>query len=183
MQLVAKKLKQWLQPRRPPDYVIGGQDDPYLLRWWLIPRNKFFNVYYHVIVRDEDDRALHDHPWMNMSVVLSGAYREVCLSPEWLVNWRHARADLGITEEVPSYSVGCLMLPTIGPVRYQGAVVFRRADFPHRLEVAGSEPVHTLFVTGPNLRRWGFHCPKGWVFWKDFVDENDSGLLGPGCGE
>lgn len=24
---------------RAPDFVIGGQEDPYLCRWWLMPRN------------------------------------------------------------------------------------------------------------------------------------------------
>lgn len=24
---------------RTPDFVIGSDDNPYLLRWWIIPRN------------------------------------------------------------------------------------------------------------------------------------------------
>jgi hypothetical protein len=63
--------------RRHPDYVIGGADDPYIRRWWVIPRNRFFNIYLHHIVRSDDDRALHDHPWLNMSILLRGSYREV----------------------------------------------------------------------------------------------------------
>ena len=58
---------------RPPDFIINGD---YLLRWWIIPRNKRFNIYLHCIARDDDDRALHDHPWWNVSVILRGAYRE-----------------------------------------------------------------------------------------------------------
>ena len=59
--------------RRAPDFIIG---DSYLLRWWVIPRNPFFNIYLHRIGRNDDDRALHDHPWWNISIVLKGAYRE-----------------------------------------------------------------------------------------------------------
>jgi hypothetical protein len=62
---------------REPDLYIGGKDDPYLLRWYLIPRNRFFNVYLHKIVRSDDDRALHDHPWWWLSVMLKGRYAEV----------------------------------------------------------------------------------------------------------
>lgn len=47
---------------RAPDFYIGGNANPYLLRWWVIPRNRFFNVYLHKFLRDDDDRALHDHP-------------------------------------------------------------------------------------------------------------------------
>lgn len=31
--------------RRAPDFIIGGKDTPYMLRWWIIPRNKWFNIY------------------------------------------------------------------------------------------------------------------------------------------
>lgn len=63
---------------RKPDFIIGGADAPYLRRWWVIPRNKWFNIYLHQFLRDDDDRALHDHPWaFNISILLKGRYREV----------------------------------------------------------------------------------------------------------
>ena len=63
--------------RRPPDFVIGRSDAPYLRRWWLVPRNRWCNVYLHQFLRSDDDRALHDHPWaFNVSVLLSGDYIE-----------------------------------------------------------------------------------------------------------
>jgi hypothetical protein len=62
--------------QRKADFVIGGAERPYLLRWWLLPRNRFFNVYLHCFLRSDDDRALHDHPWSNASLVLSGRYIE-----------------------------------------------------------------------------------------------------------
>lgn len=58
---------------RSPDYVIG---DNYLRRWWIVPRNPLRNVYLHQFTRSDDDRALHDHPWTNMSLVISGRYIE-----------------------------------------------------------------------------------------------------------
>lgn len=39
---------------RPPDFVIGPNDDPYMLRWWAIPRNRFFNIYLHHILHDNE---------------------------------------------------------------------------------------------------------------------------------
>ncbi len=77
--------KAYPQPKRPwyvrlfarkPDFVIGSSDNPYLLRWWIIPRNPIFNVYLHKIIRSDDDRAKHDHPWINVSILLAGGYRE-----------------------------------------------------------------------------------------------------------
>ena len=46
-----------MRPDRAPDFVIGPIDNPYMLRWWLLPRNEVFNVYYHVIRHSDDDRA------------------------------------------------------------------------------------------------------------------------------
>ena len=76
---------------RTPDLVIGGWDDPYLLRWWLIPRNRWFNVYLHLFLRSDDDRALHDHPWFNLSFLLEGAADTAIWN--WNVGPRHRLGD------------------------------------------------------------------------------------------
>lgn len=50
---------------------------------------------------------------------------------------------------------------------HPGAVLHRRAEQPHRLELLDG-PVLTLFVAGPVRRRWGFHTDHGWVHWRDY---------------
>ena len=74
-----ESLAKWLDnrldkviSRRPPDFLIGPDKDPYLRRWWIIPRNKCFNIYLHQMLHDDDDRALHDHPWWSVSICLRG---------------------------------------------------------------------------------------------------------------
>ena len=62
-----------LMVSRNPDFIIG---DNYMHRWWVIPRNKVANVYLHRIMHSDDDRALHDHPWENTSVLIAGRYVE-----------------------------------------------------------------------------------------------------------
>lgn len=62
--------------KRPPDFIVGGAEDPYLLRWWLIPRNPVFNIYLHKFLRSDDDRAEHTHPWANCSWLMHGSYVE-----------------------------------------------------------------------------------------------------------
>lgn len=59
--------------------------------------------------------------------------------------------------------------------------IIRSAKFTHRLEVVQG-PVWTLFITGPRIRQWGFHCPKGWVHWKEFTDTTGH-KVGKGCNE
>ncbi|WP_295872514.1 hypothetical protein [uncultured Zhongshania sp.] len=56
--------------RRAPSKVIGSD---YLTRWYVIPRNRVFNMYLHHVTGDDPDINLHDHPWVfNSSVVLRG---------------------------------------------------------------------------------------------------------------
>lgn len=148
-------LKEWavLIKRRDPDFVVGGQADPYLLRWYVIPRNRWFNIYLHEFRRSDDDRALHDHMYVNLSILIEGEYREHTIK-QGGVN----RSELFVA----------------------GDWRFRLPWTAHRIELLGKRTT-TLFITGPRVRQWGFHCPRGWVHWKKFVDERDSGAIGLGC--
>lgn len=138
---------------RAPDVLIGKPGDTYMRRWFAIPRNRFFNIYLHHFLRSDDDRALHDHPWWNMSILLLGKYTE------------HTIGAGGVHHHVEYVS---------------GAVKLRSAKYAHRVELTDG-PCWSLFLTGPNIRSWGFHCPNGWRHWKDFVDSGDSGNIGRGC--
>lgn len=142
-----------LSEGRAPDFIIGGADNPYMLRWWIIPRNRFFNIYLHRFLRSDDDRALHDHPWANCSYLLAGSYTE------------HTIAAGG---------VGHARVSSAGSLR------FRRATSAHRIDLHAG-PCWSLFVTGPVIREWGFHCPSGWRHWEVFTSARDKGQVGLGC--
>ncbi|MBB5444630.1 MULTISPECIES: hypothetical protein [unclassified Paraburkholderia] len=141
--------------RRGPDFIIGDVADPYLVRWWVIPRNRFFNIYLHRFLRSDDDRALHDHPWSNLSILLRGKYVE------------HTIAHGGINVRTERRAGDCKL-------RLFGSAA-------HRLELTDGE-CWTLFVTGPRYREWGFHCPLiGWVHWRRFTAADNPGEIGKGC--
>lgn len=146
---------------RSPDFVIGDRGDPYLERWWMIPRNRIFNVYLHVFRRSDDDRACHDHPFASVSLALEGDMREVYLS-------RVRTPD------------GALTIERERPVT-RGDLIYRSARFAHRVIVPPDGAV-TLFITGPRIREWGFVCPQGWVPWREFVADGEKGRIGKGCG-
>lgn len=136
---------------RAPDFIVGESTNPYLNRWWLVPRNRVLNVYLHQFLRSDDDRALHDHPWVWCSVLLRGRYIEVTRD--------------GARREYAA-----------------GSCRFHRATFAHRLEVVRDVGCWTLFITGPRVRTWGFHCPQGWRNWRIFTDPATNGsTIGRGC--
>ncbi len=163
---LAARIIERVSGSRAPDAVIGGHDNPYLLRWWVIPRNRVLNVYLHQFLRDDDDRALHDHPWFWCSIILSGAYAEQTIAAGG-IHRRRIRRALSIRFGTPW-----------GAHR----VELLRAPAEHGDDIP--RPCWTLFITGPRMRTWGFHCPeRGWIPWKRFVDPNDPGAVGPGCDE
>lgn len=155
-----KKVKAWAlrQILELPDFVIGPVGELYLKRWYVIPRNPFFNIYLHLFLRSDDDRALHDHPWMfNASYVIHGAYIERTI-------------DAGGVHK--------------SAIRNIGNFKFRWGKSPHRVELleAPKNEVVTLFFTGPVVRGWGFHCPGGWIPWRQFVTQRKGGNEnGAGC--
>jgi hypothetical protein len=144
-----------IRDSRDPDFIIGGAEYPYMLRWWVIPRNRFFNIYLHRFCRSDDDRALHDHPWWNVSILLEGEYTE---------------------HTIPAGGIN------VRKVYQAGELKFRGAKSAHRVELHAGE-CKTLFITGPNIRDWGFHCPAGWKRWQEFTKARDGkpGEIGPGC--
>jgi hypothetical protein len=146
---------------RPPDFVIWQDDQIYLRRWHLLPRNRWFKVYLHNFLRSDEDRAMHDHPYRNVSILLSGSYIEWFKGDE-LTEWAMRRP-----------------WRPWAPWR----LTFRRAETAHRVQLIAGAPVWTLFVTGPRIREWGFHCPRGWVPWTTFVEQPPGGnKAGKGCG-
>ena len=136
-------------------FVIGEPDKPYLKRWFVLPRNRWCNIYLHHFHRSDDDRALHDHPWASVSILLKG--RDI----EHMQGGRHR-----------------LCRPTFAFWRWPR----REATFAHRVELIRNRKVWTLFITARNIRVWGFWCDRGWIPWTEFVEQTPGGnKAGKGC--
>lgn len=131
------------------------------MRRWVLWRWRGFQLALHNIMRSDDDRALHDHVGWNLSLILWGRYTEH-LSHAWQPKGHPAH-----------------LKPRR---RHQWLPYFRAAHKPHRLELRHG-PVWTLWLRGPHIREWGFHCPKGWVHWTRFTAGGKEGqsTVGRGC--
>ena len=151
MKLLAHWLSSRIVPQRAPDFAVGDPSDAYLYRWYLIPRNRIFNVYLHWIRKSDDDRALHNHPWQSLSLTLAGSIRE----------HRH---------DAPS------RLITTGQWTYRSANFAHRLEVPPNTFGAW-----TLFLTGPKIKEWGFLCPDGFKHWRDYTRSDAPGQIGRGC--
>lgn len=183
-------LKKKLMPFSAaiPDEVIGpgyrwrkstgggkppkGLRKPFLLRWFVIPKNRFMNIYLHNFIRDDEDRALHDHPWWNVSLLLIGRYIEVTPGYRTLAYLHPDFRDKSPPDTRTEYRAGDLK--------------FRGATYAHRIELVRTRKsghkrtealrqrgqlCWSLFITGPVVRKWGFHCSGGWRSAAEFAQD------------
>lgn len=141
----------------PPDERLGPSDNVYMERWYVLPHNRYFNIYLHHFLRSDDDRALHDHPWASISLLLVGSYRE------------HLRG-------------GKSKKRLQGHFYLRRAVTAHRIELADAFVVGHKQQVLTLFLTGPHIREWGFLCPQGWRHWRIFTKQIGTGKS-IGCGD
>jgi hypothetical protein len=165
-QRIARLITVWAMSREP-DVYIGGWENPYLLRHYVLGgymgkdgllKSKTFlgliRIYVHEFKRSDDDRAHHDHPAGSISIGLGGRAVEHTIAVGGIHHRRELRA---------------------------GQIRCRSSKFAHRIELIPGERYFTMFIFFRNVREWGFHCPKGWVHWKDFTAPEDRGSVGIGC--
>lgn len=130
--------------------VIG---ENYLTRYILFECS-WFGIYLHHFIGSDHDRALHDHPWKFISIILWGAYDEV-----------H-----GI--DCNGYLVGYDGdLLTKKKHRRIGSFGYRAATWRHRVILTTPEVWSLMLVSG-RKRKWGFY-PKGkWCWWRKYNTES-----------
>lgn len=166
-------------PERDKNKIfIGNPGEPTYWRWFVLPRNRVFNVYLHNFLKD-DDHDLHDHRASNITIILQGWYYE-----ERFVYPPQAGQPLP-----PTYRRRVRRLVPF----------FRLPETPHRVVLrrdTDGEPVPcwSLFIKLPDVRDWGFWCPgvgkvsAKWKPWQEYAATRDAsagiyGIKGKGCDE
>lgn len=120
---------------------------------WLLQRLGVA-IRVHHILRSDDDRAFHDHPWSYLTIILRGGYVEV--RPVF------DKSGLYMGDSRKWY----------GP----GSVLWRPAKSWHRLEVPAGQTAWTLFITGPYRQKWGFLVqPRAKVPYHEYQKEQTNG--------
>jgi hypothetical protein len=148
--------------------IEDANGDPYLVRYfiyrpdWLdkigIDSKKAGRIYLHNFLRSDYDRALHDHPWNFVSLILTKGYweygdvRQISMKEVIAGKWEWTTG-------------GYEMRAFHKPFR----VVRRGAGWRHRVQlVDGTEPWTLVFI-GPKVRSWGFWTtPHKWCPWQSY---------------
>lgn len=155
----------------------------YMHRWWLLEARgdksgKAARV--HHILRSDHDRALHDHPWDNCSIVLRGGYWEV--TPGRYQAWverdiEQAPPELQRLHACIHRSPGNAVDRSLRREFEAEGVSWRRtfsktkrsAEDMHRLVLPEGREAWSLFITWPKRREWGFATPEGWIHNADYL--------------
>lgn len=134
-------------------FEIKGSDGSLYLRRWALVRLGPVRLNLHHIVRSDEDRFLHDHPWDFTSLIIRGGYTEQTL------------------EVVPDgTNEPKIMYRWFGV----GRILRRKAEHAHRLELSPERCAWTLVLLGPRRRVWGFHATDGWVPWRKYLGLPDA---------
>lgn len=144
------------------DIAVAGS--LYLRRWRLLGYNAKLpglfgrSVMLHRIVRPDQDRDPHDHPWDFWTLVLKGGYVEHIYHQPYKTRPRNPGIDK--PEAV---------------VRMPGDRSFRPATHLHRIDSLPFGDAWTLVMTKRREgHQWGFWTTKGWVYWKHFLAEKQA---------
>ena len=162
----------------------------YMERWWLFgaPRQGDTRPRWrgriHCTRRSDLDRALHDHPWANASLLLEGGYWEI-VQGAYQDALERAYGDLhGLPEVMLALHTTIHATPGSALPRAQrrayaahgvhwrgvGSVVFRSATTLHRLVLPAGGVAWSLFIMAPKVREWGFLDPlHGWIHHSEYA--------------
>lgn len=149
---VLSVLNNWLSQNNRKRVILDEEtNSPYLERYYLLwgdasgdldrPGWVIFNVFLHHICRSDKERQMHDHPWWNCSILLSGGY------------WEHTPEG--------SFWRGP------GSIVWRSPESLHRLELDP--EKSGGE-TWTLFLVGPRVRDWGFVSESGeWTQWQNYL--------------
>lgn len=131
-----------------------ARTSPYLVRWSLsLPFGLSLKL--HLILRPDDDRCAHDHPWWFVRIILWGGYWE---------EWSRDSGDSDDRLRIIGRSHRKPWRPW-APWRFY----YCGHDFSHRITELPRGRSWTLVLCGRRSRDWGFYTRTGWMAWRAFV--------------
>lgn len=148
--------------RTPYVHITGPSGTVYMYRFWLFnpypssdvkqaaidagekePQNWFpISIRLHHIMRKDDDRHMHDHPWNARTIILDGSYVEVRPGNESLAT---------------------------AIVRHPGDTASLKFGEYHRITHVSPGGVWTLFITGKYRGTWGFNVDGKKIQWRTYL--------------
>lgn len=150
---------KWYAFKHIHGHIYDANGRLYMGRWWVVKPGTwqsrvlkaltgFESIRLHHIMRPDNDRDKHNHPFFYRTWVLDGYYSEYR---------RERRGE-------PSY----WQLLTAGKSSTGGLEMW------HRIDDVSPQGVWTFFCMGENHGEWGFDTPDGYVESRDYFNQRGS---------
>lgn len=150
------KLIRWLFLTKE---IVSKEGGVHFRRYRLLS-TPWFNIYVHQILRSDEEKHFHDHPWSFTSYILKGSYWE-----RWTEYPDHPyQLDSTYSSEPPA------------PGMKVRRVIKHHAEDAHKLTLLTPE-VWTLVFTSGRERVWGYHTEQGWIDFKTYRELKNEGRL------
>lgn len=133
--------------------IVGPLDNPLIVRYQLF-RCPLFGIWIHKMCRSDHDRAMHDHPFAFISIILKGGYSEI--------HYVKTTENIGRYDTIEESEL---------LIHKPGAILYRPALWRHRAILDSGKASWNLILVGKRTRKWGF-WPDGKFCWWRSYDSN-----------
>lgn len=135
----ARRIKMFLMVKE----IMSKEGELHFQRFRLLS-TPWCNIYVHHILRSDEDRDPHDHPWHFASLILWGGYKE-----EWLGAYEDHRYWSGRNLRVRKTHPGSL-------------ITHHKKDF-HKITLRSKRVWSLVFTLDRSRPSWGYQTRKGWI--------------------
>ncbi|QBR32856.1 MULTISPECIES: hypothetical protein [Pseudomonas] len=175
------RLADWFIARAkltPYQHIMSADGtEMYMGRWWLFNpysrethKPKFWwcpwSFRIHHILRPDEDRDLHDHPWNARTIILRGWYSEQRPSSD---EWKEKIVAAMVSKPDPKVVAWVLRNTCEWIMRYQGDTARLNHGEYHRIDQVSPGGVFTLFITSKWRGDWGFLVNGVKVPWRTYT--------------
>jgi hypothetical protein len=150
-------LKRWFLVKNLAQE--GGTHMPSVVNLTIGREGNGRQMFLHKFFRSDNDRELHDHPWDFTSIILWRGYREETEDASCAVCRRLAE----IGKEGLHH--------TVVKRKWPGAILHRKAEHRHRVQLIDDKPSWSLFFTTFKKRSWGFWRDGNFIPWRHFISK------------
>lgn len=137
--------------------IISKEGVVHFRRYRLLS-TPWFNIYIHNILKSDEDRDPHDHPWGFIVFMFWGSYQE-----DWLGAYEDYRYWAGQPLRTSIRSIGSLF-------------AHAAKDF-HKITLRSKSVWTLVFASGRKRPGWGYQTRKGWIHFKEYRQLKNEGKL------
>lgn len=141
------------------------------LVWFFLKNPKLEDLYLHKMLKSDDDKDPHDHPWDFDTTILWNGYDDESYRAYKCIKVSYNKDGLIDKEITGKFRNG----PYVDSLTFLNRRK-RSAEWCHQVKKHNDKPTWTLVRRGPYRREWNFMDEKGnLIMWREYLNERTVG--------